>query len=125
MGSIFRQSSPSCSSSLTALSLVRPLSDFSLMYSLLVDESSFCTFARLTTLLLSEYLLLQHFFHHPEVITLAVDDVLQLLNILAEFIHLVIVELLRFGCRLLDEEAGAHVNEHMVGICQLSRHIQR
>ena len=88
-------------------------------------HSSFRCCTRLaTSLLTSEHLLPQDFLDHPKVVRLAVHDVLQILDIPAEFIYLPIVESFCIAGRLLNVEARAYVYYHMLGICEFAGNVE-
>lgn len=78
----------------------------------------------LLLLLLRQHLLPQHLLDGPQIIRLAVDDILQLLDVLGELVDLGGVELLRVVRRLLHVEARADVDEHVAGAGQLARDVE-
>ena len=87
-------------------------------------DPSFGPSTRLAALFAGEHLLSQHFLHHPKVVRLAVDYVLQIFDVLAEFFDFAVVEFLRITGRLLHVEAGAYVDDHMVGVCKFAWNVE-
>lgn len=89
-------------------------------------SSSFrCRTGLPTALLPSEHLLPQDFFNHAKVVGLAVHDVLQIFDILAQFVNLAIVKCSRITGRFFNVKAGADVDYHLLGICKFARDVER
>lgn len=65
------------------------------------------------------------FFHHPDVVCLAVDHTLQILQAIPDVLHLTVVEICRVGCALLNKEPGANVDEHMRRGGKTARDVER
>lgn len=71
--------------------------------------------------------------YHAQVVLLAVDSLLELLHVLRNKVNLVFIELARIRTRLrqagatylLDKVARADVDNDLVWIAQVTRHVQR
>ena len=66
------------------------------------------------TLLLQQHLLPQHLLDHPQVVRLAINNILQLLDVTRKLLDLSIVEGDSIVCGLLDVEARADIDKNMV-----------
>lgn len=75
-------------------------------------------------LLLDQHLLPENLLNHPQIVRLAVDDILQLLDVLAELLDLGVVEGGSGVGGLLDVEAGADVDEHVAGAGELAGDVE-
>lgn len=75
-------------------------------------------------LLLDEHLLPEDLLDHPQVVRLAVDDILQLLDVLAELLDFCVVESGSGVGGLLDVEARADVDEHVAGAGELAGDVE-
>ena len=65
------------------------------------------------------------FFDDPQVLVLALHDLLQLGEVLAQVVDLAVVELKRVRRRLFDVETRAHVDDHCRGRGEVAGHVER
>lgn len=56
-------------------------------------------------------------FNQPQVLVLALDDTLEILDILSQLFHLCLVELFCLLCGLFDVETGSDVYQDGLGAC--------
>lgn len=80
---------------------------------------------RLARLLPSQHFLPQHLLHQSQIVRLPVDDILEILDVLPQFLDLGFVELHSIIRGLLDIEASAYVHENMFRVCELPGDVQR
>ena len=69
----------------------------------------------LRILLLHEHLLPEDLLHYPQVVRLAIDDILELLDVLSQLLDLRTVERLGVFRRLFDIEPSADVDQYVGG----------
>ena len=62
-------------------------------------------------------MLFNTFFNQPQVLVLALDDSLKILDILSQLFHLCLVELLCLLGRRFDVETGSDVDQDGLGAC--------
>jgi hypothetical protein len=72
-----------------------------------------------------QYLDTYHLLYHPDVVGLAVDDLLQILQAVPQILDLAIVEVCRILCALFDEEASANVDENVRGGREATGDVER
>lgn len=75
-------------------------------------------------MLLDQHLLPEDLLDHPQIVRLAVDDILQLLDVLAELFDFRVVESDSGVGGLLDVEARADVDEHVAGAGELAGDVE-
>lgn len=66
----------------------------------------------------------QHILNHAQIVALALQHALELLEALAQLLDLALVELLAVARRLLNVEAGADVDDDVLVAGQLAGHVE-
>jgi hypothetical protein len=66
-----------------------------------------------------------HLLYHPDIVGLAVDDLLQILQAVTQILDLAIVEICRILCTLFDEKASADVDENVRGGREATGDVER
>jgi hypothetical protein len=106
------------------VSPIQTSTDFSHFYRVQSSSSRSGCLLRLT-LLLHQHLLSEHLLDHPQVVRLAVDYILKLLDVACKFLNLAVVESERIVGGLLNVEASADIYKHMASACELARDVKR
>lgn len=78
---------------------------------------------RLATTWLCGHLLAQHFLHHSQIVRLAIDYPLQILDVLAQLFDFAAIKCEGVCGRLLHVEPCADIYKYVLGIRELSRNV--
>lgn len=98
---------------------------FSHFYRVQSSSSSRASCLLRLTLLLDQHLLSEHLLNHPQVVRLAVDHILQLLDVARKLLNLAVVECERVLGGLLHVEASSDINEYVASACEFARDVER